>query len=411
MTAPSLAPRSSRDVRQPAPNKDLRIAGMGAVASIGDNAGAVYDALCRSRSGLGALRGFDASRYRTRRAYEVDDRPASGDVPGRATRWLLRAIEEALADAGLDDDLAEIPVLVGTGLRELRSLELWWRHGAGFDAAAMHFGTALRERFGACDTHTFSNACSASLYALGLAGDLLAAERASTVVVAGVDTLTESMFGLLDRVHADPPDAVRPFDRNRKGVLLGEGAAAVVLRAGSPADASGADGAQSARRSTVRLRSVGMLCDAYHVTAPDVEGITATMRDAYARAGVEPRDIDLILLHGTGTLLNDEAEISAVRTAVIDAGGSPLLSAIKSMTGHTSGGSGLLGVVVGATSLATGTVPPTLGLVDPLDGAAGLRIVRDVPVTSELRCVQVNAFGFGGLNAVAILDRPDEAVM
>lgn len=189
------------------------IIGMGVVAATGSGVGELFENLCRGVSGRAELRGFDRTRFRARHAYEVDDRPAVGeDVPARAGRLLHEAIAQAAADAGLGQDLGGIPILVGTGLRELRSFELWWRDGSPFADSGLHFGTGLRERFNADVTHTFSNACSASLYALALGCDLLSQEgedAPDTVIVAGVDVLTESMYGLLERVHPTPPDRVR----------------------------------------------------------------------------------------------------------------------------------------------------------------------------------------------------------
>ncbi|MDT3399848.1 beta-ketoacyl synthase N-terminal-like domain-containing protein [Streptomyces sp. B1866] len=373
------------------------IAGAGAVASVGEGVGALFGALCAGTSGLAGLRGFDAARYRVRHAYEIDDRPpGGGDVPGRATAWLLRAVAEAAAQAGLGDDLADVPVLVGTGLRELRSAELAWRDGVPFDAARQHFGTALRERFGAQRTYTFSGACSASLYALAMGADMVEGGMADTVVVAGVDTLTESMHGLLDRVNSEPPRQVRPFDRARRGVLMGDGAAAVVLRREEPGAAGSALG---------RLRSVGVNCDARHVTAPDPQGIAAAMRDAQRRAGVKPCDIDLVLLHGTGTLLNDGAEAAALGRVFGRHVRGPLMTALKSMTGHTSGGSGLLSLIVALRALSSGRVPPVVGLADPAREAAAFRFAREPVAGADLRVAQIDAFGFGGVNAVAIVER------
>ncbi|MFF2195459.1 beta-ketoacyl-[acyl-carrier-protein] synthase family protein [Streptomyces sp. NPDC058157] len=383
------------------PLPDLVFTGLGAVASIGTGVDEVFEALCAGRSGRAELRGFDRSGFRAQHAYEIDDRPAPGtDEPGRATRWLIAAVEEAARGAGLGDDLSEVPVLIGTGLRELRSAELRWRDGADFDMAGLHFGTALRERFGAVRTHTFSNACSASLYALALGCDLLAAGTADTVVVAGVDTLTESMYGLLDRVHMDPPDVLRPFDRDRKGVLMGEGAAAVVLRRG---DRTGAAHDGAAVRG--RLRSVHVNCDGYHVTAPDRDGIAEAVRGAHREAGVKPQDIGLVMLHGTGTLLNDEAEAAAIGDVFGPEAGTPLMTAVKSMTGHTSGGSGLLSLIVALKALESGRIPPVIGLREPIDEAAGFRLVRDRETTARPVLAQVDAFGFGGVNAVAVVER------
>jgi 3-oxoacyl-[acyl-carrier-protein] synthase II len=373
------------------------ITGMGAVASTGRGVQALFDNLCRGVTGRAELRGFDRTRFRAQHAYEVDDRPAPGeDVPARATALLVDAIAQAVADAGIGEDLTGVPVLIGTGLRELRSLELWWREGTALGDTGLHFGTALRERFGADVTHTFSNACSASLYALALGSDLLAQDgddAPDTVIVAGVDVLTESMYGLLERVHPAPPDRVRPFDRDRTGVLMGDGAAAVVLRRDS-----------GGRRAHALLRGVAVNCDAFHVTAPSPEGIAKAMRGAYDMAGVKPKDIDLVMLHGTGTLLNDEAEAAAMADALGDAAGGPLMTAIKSMTGHTSGASGLMGLVMGVTALKEGRVPPTVGLERPVEEAAGFRFVTGDAASAPLNVAQFNAFGFGGINAVAIVE-------
>jgi 3-oxoacyl-[acyl-carrier-protein] synthase II len=374
------------------------IAGAGAVNSVGSTVDEIFDALCRGVSGQGELRGFDADRFRVQHAYEIDDRSSPGvDEPGRATRWLIRAIAEAAADAGLGEDLRDVPILVGTGLRELRSAELWSVGQADLREPGLHFDTALRERFGSGATYTFSNACSASLYALGLGTDLLANGAADTVIVAGVDSITTSMHGLLDRVHPVPPRSVRPFDRGRQGVVMGEGAAAVVVT--RPTEAQPQD------HDRGRLRAVALRCDAHHVTAPDPEGIAATIREAHARAGVKPEDIDLLMLHGTGTLLNDEAEALAVGRSFGGQVSHPLMTAIKSMTGHTSGASGLLGLIVALRSLATGWVPPTIGLTDPVAEAEQFRFVRQEAVSAPLSVAQVNAFGFGGVNAVAVLER------
>ncbi|MFJ3337933.1 beta-ketoacyl-[acyl-carrier-protein] synthase family protein [Streptomyces sp. NPDC086766] len=377
------------------------VIGMGAVAATGSGVGELFDSLCRGTSGRAGLRGFDRSRFRAQHAYEVDDRPVPGqDVPGRATRLLLDAVGQAAADAGLGDDLSGIPVLVGTGLRELRSMELWWRDGSPFADSGLHFGTGLRERFNADVTHTFSNACSASLYALALASDLLDQQgdgAPDTVIVAGVDVLTESMYGLLERVHPQPPDRVRPFDRNRTGVLMGDGAAAVVLRRTD----------EGAPQVYGRLRGVAVNCDAYHVTAPSPDGIAEAMCAAHRLAGVKPSDIDLVMLHGTGTLLNDEAEAAALRDVLGDDASVPLMTAVKSMTGHTSGASGLLNLIVGIRALQEGRVPPTVGLDDPVEEAAPFRFVTGEAASGrELGVAQLNAFGFGGINAVAIVEGP-----
>ncbi|MGC9376731.1 beta-ketoacyl-[acyl-carrier-protein] synthase family protein [Streptomyces sp. MH13] len=368
------------------------ITGTGAVAAIGADPGEIFDSLCAGRSGLAPLKAFDRSRYRAQQLFEIDDRHTPGlDEPGRAGRLLAEAVRQAAADAGLPEDLGGIPVLVGTGLRELRSLELWWRDGTVFDADRLHFGNVLRERFGAIDTHTFAGACSASLYALALGWDLLELGETDTVVVAGCDVVTESMFGQADRVQFDPPPSVRPFDKDRRGTILGEGAAAVVLTRE----------ARPGRPVRGLLHSVAVNCDAHHQTAPDGTGVETAVREAQRNAEVAPADIDLVVLHATGTPLNDRTE--AAVTAQVFAGTHPALTGIKSLTGHTSGSAGLLSLIVALRCLEAGVVPPIAGLAEPLPEGSTLRLVAGEPLVTPMRLAQVNSFGFGGVNAVAIV--------
>jgi 3-oxoacyl-(acyl-carrier-protein) synthase len=370
------------------------ITGMAAVANIGASPREIFTALCAGRESRKPLKAFDPDKYRSAYAYEIDDRPKAGDIPRRATRWLITVVRQAAADAGLGEDLSQVPVLVGTTMREQRSLELWWRDDAEVVLEDLHFGTALKAAFGASTTYTFANACSASLYALGLATDIIELGIADTVMVAGTDAATESGFGTLDRVQNYIPDALRPFDTTHKGMLMGEGAVAVVVqRAGT-----------GNKPVHARVRGVSMNCDAHHATAPDPDGITRAVQDAYSRAGVRAQDIDLVMLHGSGTPRNDQTESSVLRHIFQGAGAGPRMTAIKAATGHTLGGSGLLSLVMAVLAMKEGTVPPILGLTDPISEAAGLDLVQGAPATADLTFAQIDAFGFAGINAVAIVE-------
>ena len=206
------------------------------------------------------------------------------------------------------------------------------------------------------------------------------------------------MFGLLGRANPVIPEALRPFEKNRKGVIMGEGAAAVVLERQSHADARNA-------APIVKVRGVGMSCDAYHETAPDIDGIKNAILDAHKRSNCSIDDIDLIMAHGTGTIANDMVEAQVLADLFESRTGNVAVSAIKSMTGHTSGASGLVGVVIAMEAMRTGKVPPTLGLEDVIESASCLNFVKDEPLEVEIRTAQINAFGFGGVNAVAILEQ------
>jgi len=372
------------------------ITGIGAVACVGDNPYDIFDALCAGHSGLAPLRAFDPSKYRAWGAYEIDDRAVLGrDEPGRATRWLRVAVEQALADAGLDGASEIFPVLVGSMQRELRSAELWWRDNVPFELADLHFNATLHGEFGTTYGYTIASACAASLCALAMATDLIELELAETVVVAGTDSITESAFGGMDRIQNPTPKEVRPFDKARRGMLMGEGAVAVVLR--RPDTHRGL--------AYAKVRGVSMNCDGLHPTAPDASSIARAIREAHQRGGVDAEDIDLVVAHGSGTQQNDAAEAFALVDVFARVAPPPLVTAIKCATGHTSGGSGLLSLVMAMLALRRGAVPPILGLTDPIEEIGNLRLVCGRPMVAEMATAQINAFGMGGINAVAVVEK------
>ncbi|MEL6679110.1 MAG: 3-oxoacyl-ACP synthase, partial [Pseudomonadota bacterium] len=224
---------------------------------------------------------------------------------------------------------------------------------------------------------------------------------APMAIAAGCDTLTSSMFGLLDRVNPNTVDAVQVFDKNRKGVLMGDGGVALILETEEHALANG-------RTPLAWLRGVGLSTDAVHETAPDKDGILGALSDGYSRAGITPDAVDVIYVHGTGTALNDGTEASVLATAFEHVADKPALSGIKAMTGHTSGASGAIGIVAGIKSLQSGQVPPTPGTADRVDEAAGFKL-SDTAQSQPIGTVQVNAFGFGGVNSVVLLSKYAEA--
>ncbi|MER5781867.1 beta-ketoacyl synthase N-terminal-like domain-containing protein [Streptomyces mobaraensis] len=379
------------------------ITGMGAVCALGDSVAAIHRALCAGRSGLAPVRVFDAAKYRAGAAYEVPDRARPGvDEPLRATRWLVRVVGDALADAGLPEPGPEVPVLVGTTHREMRTAELWWRRAAPLSPADLHFTSALRSAFGLSDVHTIASACAASLYGLGMATDLIDLGQADTVVVAGTDAIPESSFGGFDRIQFPPPDTIRAFDRSRRGMIMGEGAVAVVVRR------AGAHSVRAGGRARGgihgRVLGVGMNCDASHPTAPDAAGVVRAIEDAHDRASVSPDDIDLVIVHGSGTPQSDLAEAVALTEVFKAADPGPLVTAVKGGTGHISGGAGLLNLVVALEAVRTRTLPAIGGLTDPVEEAADLRLVSGGPATGTFRTAQVHAVGMGGINAVAIVE-------
>jgi 3-oxoacyl-[acyl-carrier-protein] synthase II len=351
---------------------------------------ATFSALLEGSSGIGDLRFVDASRLGVARGYHIDD--GGEERLFRASRWLGDCVREALDRSGVATAGRRVVAVVGTGLRELRAVE----RSAVFDAERLHFSAAVREAAPAiAEVVTLSNACSAGGHALALAQDLVELGQADVAIAAAADSMTESMLAMIGRVADAPSDYLRPFDAGRTGTLLGDGAAAIVV---TP------EGARDGPAGLARLLSTGLSCDARSETAPDADGIVRAIRDAFERAGRSPLAVDLVLAHGTGTTLNDPLEARLIGSALSADARRPLITAVKGAIGHTSGAAALCSVDVAIRCLRQGVVPAIAGLRSPLAEARGLRLVIGLPVEADLRLAQVNAFGFGGVNSVTLLE-------
>ncbi|GIJ08932.1 beta-ketoacyl synthase N-terminal-like domain-containing protein [Micromonospora andamanensis] len=349
-----------------------------------------WDALTQGRCGARPFDPTTAARLNVGAGYPI----AGGSDPGRAAGWLVTVLRAAVAQAGVDAHRERVVVVVGTGLRQLADVEHWALTATPCPVDKLHFGSAVRAALpGVRDIVTLANACSAGGHALAMAQDLVDAGEADVAVAAAADTTTLSMQAMIGRVADRPTERVRPFDRDRTGVLLGDGAAAVVV---APAGRAGP--------RLARLLATGLSCDAVHETAPDVGGMTRAMRDALHRADREARDVRVVVAHGTGTALNDPAECRAIHEVILADRGDPWVTALKGAIGHTSGAAALCGVDVALRGLRVGAVPPVVGLGVPLAEADGVRLVRDRPVAVPGSLTQVNSFGFGGVNAVTLLE-------
>lgn len=369
------------------------IAGSAVRTCLGSGA-ETFAALLRGEHGAGPLRHDESSKLNVFAGYHAYD----GDPvqPYRAGRLLSECVRRAAGQARVDATRERVIALVGTGLRELSAVEEWALTGAPVAPRRLHFGDVVREALpGVADVITIANACSAGGHALALAQDLVELGEADCVVVGGADAMTRSMLAMIGKVAPGRTARVRPFDRDRDGVLLGEGAAALVV---VPESRHG--------ERLARVVGTGLSCDAHSLTAPDVEGIVRSMRDAFDRTGRDPADVDLVVAHGTATMLNDPVECTALREVVLGGGGDPLVTAVKGALGHTSGSAALINVDVAMRCLATGVVPQVTGLRDVLNEGAGLRFAVGEPVRLTPRLIQVNAFGFGGVNAVSLLEAP-----
>ncbi|MCY0898785.1 MAG: beta-ketoacyl-[acyl-carrier-protein] synthase family protein [Firmicutes bacterium] len=254
---------------------------------------------------------------------------------------------------------------------------------------------------------TISTACASSLDAIGQAARMIERGEVDCALAGGVESLLAPLVHeSLERARAivRPSHAqlqARPFDRHRSGFVMGEGAGMVVLEREESARARG-------HAILARIRGYGSLADGYHMTSPDPSGQweARAMTLALQEAGLEPRSIDAVFAHGTGTVVGDGAEIQALNQVFP---GRPQLAvtSVKGHMGHSMAASGVMALIAGVQSLNQGLVPPTMG-TEEVDPAAAFRVVTKEPLPMSVRILVVNAFGFGGQNASLVLSRASD---
>ena len=335
-----------------------------------------------------------------RHAYEIDDRPDPAPTARRGPpAGCCDAVGAGGADAGLGEDLGGVPVLVGTGLRELRSAELWWRDGTALTRGrpALRHGAARALR--RARTYTFANACSASLYALALATDLLDHRRWPTPSSSPAPTRSPRACSACSTgCRWMPPDGLRPFDVDRRGVAPGRG-----RRGGGAAPG----GARPARHRPARVRAVEHQLRRRPPDRARRAGHRAA--DAGRRTGgraSRPPTSTWCMLHGTGTPLNDAAEATAL-AEVFGAGRRRAADDRDQVDDRPH-----LGRVRAAqpdrravVAERPGRIPPTPACEQPIDRGGGVPVRPGAEAAAEtVRIAQVDAFGFGGVNAVAVLE-------
>jgi 3-oxoacyl-[acyl-carrier-protein] synthase II len=250
-----------------------------------------------------------------------------------------------------------------------------------------------------------ATACASGADALGLAMDMIRAGRADIVIAGGAEsTVTEYCIGGFQSMKAlstnpDPATACRPFDKERDGFVMGEGAAVLILESEAHAKARGA-------KVYAELAGYCATADAYHLTAPhpDGVGIVKAMRAAMEDAGLTPADVDYINAHGTSTPLNDPMETKAVKTVFGDDARRIKISSTKSMTGHLLGAAGAIEALITVLAIRDGVFPPTIGHKTP-DPECDLDIVPNAIQTGPIRAALSNSLGFGGHNTTVAIKK------
>jgi 3-oxoacyl-[acyl-carrier-protein] synthase II len=416
------------DITQHPPRRRVVVTGLGTLNPLGQDVAATWDALLARRSGIGRITHFDPTDYKTQIAGEVTGFDPVAHFGAKDARRMARptqlglaAAAQALDQAGLDETSPgrdRMGVLVGVGMGNLdpildgqATLE-----SRGPDRVSPFFvpmmltdtpAAVISIRYGLRGPAlSLATACATATDAIGQAAGLIRHGGADVMVAGGTEAailpLTIAGFGnmgTLSTRNDDPSAASRPFDRDRDGFVMGEGAGILVLEALEHAQARGA-------AIYGELLGYGATADAYHISSPaeDGEGAVRAMRAALADAGLPPEAIGYINAHGTSTPLNDRSETAAIKTAFGPHAATLPVSSTKSAHGHLLGAAGGLETIITLRALATGVLPPTINYTTP-DPDCDLDIVPNAPRAAEIRAAMSNSFGFGGHNAVLIFGR------
>ena len=402
-------------------DKRVVITGLGPIASTGCGRDGFWQALLEGRDGSSDVSGFSTAGFRVHRACELDDallpeqvsRAAAdgAERPGRATALAIAAARLALDDAGIEIPPRRAGVVVGTTGGEIQVLE--HMNVARFESReqeipdrefAKHpchvISGNLAAAFGMRGPNlVVPTACAAGNYALSIARAWVRAGVADVVLAGGCDPLSKVAFTGFARLGAIAPDYCRPFDRERRGLLVGEGAGMLVVESLEAARSRGA-------RIYAEVAGAGFSCDAHHMTMPQPEGrgIRLAMGRALEDAGLRPDSIDYVSAHGTGTKANDRIESAAIRGLFGTREPAPL-SSIKSMIGHTMGAASALETIACCLAIETGSVPPTIHHETP-DPECEVDVVANHARRQRVDVALNNAFAFGGNNSCLVLTAP-----
>jgi 3-oxoacyl-[acyl-carrier-protein] synthase II len=396
------------------------VTGLGAVSSLGFGRNEYWRNVIAGQSGFSTIAGFDTKGL---------DRTVAGEVRGFSARDFLTAAEArrmgrcsafavaaarmAVEDAALSSErLAgeRTSVVIGTTMGEadvIGELEDAWVRGGSEAVTAQKLplcGSTLlpihvARAFGARGmVQTLPAACAAGNYAIAFGADLIRSGRADVVLCGASELLQKIQFAGFVRLGAVAPERCQPFDRNRRGLIIGEGAGVLVLESE----------AHAVRRNAAVFAEVGgsgLACDAHHITRPHPEGTGSlrAMQEAIALSGVTPDDIDFVNAHGTGTLANDKIE-SLVIGEVFGQRRIPV-SSMKGMLGHCMGAASALEAVACVLTVQTGVYPPTVAYETP-DPECDLNLVANHAQTGSAGVVLNNSLAFGGYDAVVAFAKP-----
>ncbi len=401
------------------------VTGLGMVSPVGNSVNDSWSAVVSGKSGIAPITHFDVSAYSTRFGGGVKDFDVTSRLSAKEARKMDMFIQygmyagiEAIEDSGLEiteQNATRVGAAIGSGIGGIGAIENTYdvlqnkgpRRVSPFfvpGSIVNMIAGDLSVKYGfqgpnlavvtACTTGTHNIAMAARLIQAGDADAMIAggSEMATTPVGLGGFAAARALSTRND----DPTAASRPWDKDRDGFVLSDGAGVLVLEEYEFAKARGA-------QIYAELIGVGMSGDAYHMTSPppDGAGAAASMRNAIADAKIDASSIDYINAHGTSTLAGDVAECLALKTVLKNGGADVAVSSTKSMTGHLLGAAGAVEAIFSILAIRDGVAPPTINLDDP-DDACDFNLVPHVAQQKKIACAMSNSFGFGGTNGTVI---------
>ncbi|MEP6469159.1 MAG: beta-ketoacyl-ACP synthase II [Chloroflexota bacterium] len=421
---------------RPGPRGDRRVVvtGMGAITPLGNDVASFWDGLLAGRSGIDRIASFDPSRVESKVAGEVRGFEADTVMPRKEVRrndryvhFAWAAAAEAMRDAGLDnpitdESLAErTGVIIGSGIGGINTMirDVIEAHDLGVERIGPFLVTALIPDMGAGYVAIYANArgpnyatvsaCSSSNHAIGDALNIIRRGDADLMIAGGAEAgigeipvaAFAAMRALSTKRNDQPQKASRPFDADRDGFVMADGAGLLLLEALEHAQARGA-------RIHAELMGYAATDDASHITlpAPGGRGAAGSMSRALVDAGLTTEDVDYINAHGTSTGPNDRSETAAIKTVFGERAYGVPVSSTKSMTGHLLGAGGGVEAVACIRAIEEGIIPPTINYEFP-DPECDLDYVPNQARRAPVRTVMSNSFGFGGHNATLIFRRYD----
>ena len=398
-------------------NNRVVITGLGVVSSIGIGWESFWKNLLRGKSGISPVTSFDTSGHFTHNGGEIRNfradeyiSPDTLKLLSRSSQFAITAAKLALKDADLSpEQLAEMVVgtCIGTTMGSVQTSEIINQFMV--IEGRMDFGNDLicqvpthstpaavsREFTLTGPNLMFSTACAAGNYAIGYGFDLIRLGRADLVLAGGSDPFSRVAFTGFNQFGAVAPEKCQPFDKNRRGMMVAEGAGILIIESLEHAIRRNA-------RIYAEISGYGLSCDAHHMTLPSVEGVTRCMLQALRQAGTGIHEIDYISAHGTGTLANDKTECAAIRDVFGPRTQRIPVSSIKSMLGHTMGAASALEAIACSLTVKNNMIPPTINYETP-DPECDIDCVPNQAREQEVNIALNNSYAFGGNNASLVL--------